>query len=315
METNSAIDVNGLLDEEVHLVRFLLPSLMDTTIVYAVNSQKVEAVIESDEVVKTPENLHPFVGIVYFRSMPVPILDVDYLLRKEGNYKTKSLSGSRILVCRVARRLIGILVAKTKPVLTIQSQNILAPPQEMCQKNGIEFIGIYRHLKETIMLLNIESIMEVVSPQDDRCLLPAKVLVDSSILKGKKILALEDSRFAREKLKRILAQTEANVMFAENGKEGYEILKNCEVPIDAIITDFEMPIMNGLQFARLVKESPKFEKIPIFFLTAVNGEAIVDFIKTNNLGEYYLKGDEASLIASLAKKLKPKHPGFEIFDD
>ncbi|RME57528.1 MAG: response regulator, partial [Candidatus Dadabacteria bacterium] len=62
-----------------------------------------------------------------------------------------------------------------------------------------------------------------------------------------------------------------NLQVFTNGKEGYEFVKNNPESVDIIISDIEMPEMDGLTFCKKVKESKELKKIPfLFFSSLVN---------------------------------------------
>jgi len=81
-----------------------------------------------------------------------------------------------------------------------------------------------------------------------------------------KILVVEDHSDSREMLTTILEDEGFSVISAEDGQSGLD-LANSERP-DLIITDIEMPNMNGLQMIERLRARPEFAKVPILVLTA-----------------------------------------------
>ncbi|OCA92323.1 response regulator [Pseudobacillus wudalianchiensis] len=87
------------------------------------------------------------------------------------------------------------------------------------------------------------------------------------VFKGRKILIVDDDIRNIFALTAALEQYQAEVMFAENGREGVVLLqKNPE--IDLIFMDIMMPEMNGFEAIRAIREMPKFKHLPIIALTA-----------------------------------------------
>jgi two-component system chemotaxis response regulator CheY len=82
----------------------------------------------------------------------------------------------------------------------------------------------------------------------------------------KTILTVDDSRTMREMLRRALEASGFNVVQAEDGVHGIEVLQGMEYP-DVIITDVNMPRMDGLQFIEEVRSDQSFRAIPILVLT------------------------------------------------
>ncbi|RYF54651.1 MAG: response regulator, partial [Comamonadaceae bacterium] len=58
-----------------------------------------------------------------------------------------------------------------------------------------------------------------------------------------------------------------------NGRAGWELLQTGEKP-DLILSDFMMPLMNGGEFGRLVRESPQFRDVPFIFMSATSEDVI-----------------------------------------
>jgi two-component system chemotaxis response regulator CheY len=80
------------------------------------------------------------------------------------------------------------------------------------------------------------------------------------------ILTVDDSRTMREMLKRALTEGGYNVVQAEDGVHGLEVLQGMELP-DVIITDVNMPRMDGLTFIEEVRSDGTFRAIPILVLS------------------------------------------------
>lgn len=83
-------------------------------------------------------------------------------------------------------------------------------------------------------------------------------------VRGKKILIVDDNRELRDYLKLILSGI-FEIFEAENGGEGLKIALETQPAV--IITDFLMPVMNGLQFCKAIKSTTATSHIPVIFLT------------------------------------------------
>ncbi|WP_198598319.1 response regulator [Mangrovicella endophytica] len=81
----------------------------------------------------------------------------------------------------------------------------------------------------------------------------------------KTILTVDDSRTMREMLRRALQDSGFNVVQAEDGVHGIEVLQGIDP--DVIITDVNMPRMDGLQFIEEVRADRERRAIPILVLT------------------------------------------------
>jgi two-component system, chemotaxis family, chemotaxis protein CheY len=90
----------------------------------------------------------------------------------------------------------------------------------------------------------------------------------------KKILIVDDSKTARMVVKRCLEITgfrDATFLEAVNGKEALNLLK--QEPADLVVTDLNMPVMDGETFLRWVKGSPRTHDIPVVMISSARNAA------------------------------------------
>ncbi|HON55569.1 MAG TPA: response regulator, partial [bacterium] len=88
------------------------------------------------------------------------------------------------------------------------------------------------------------------------------------------ILIIDDSKIIHKQLLEILINNNYRVLQAYNGQEALEILEK-QKP-DIILTDIEMPIMNGYELCKAVKQNPSTEKIPIVILSSLTTGVDID---------------------------------------
>lgn len=84
------------------------------------------------------------------------------------------------------------------------------------------------------------------------------------------ILTVDDSRTIREMLKAALIDAGMEVVQAEDGVHGLEVLETCDP--DVIITDINMPRMDGFGFIEAVRSSERYRAIPILVLTTESAD-------------------------------------------
>ena len=118
-----------------------------------------------------------------------------------------------------------------------------------------------------------------------------------------KIVLIEDNVDVRETTQEILELADYEVLTAENGKQGVEVVKN-EMP-DLIICDIMMPDLDGYGVLRILSKNPDTANIPFIFLTAKSEKS--DVRKGMNLGadDYITKPfDETELLESIETRIK-----------
>ncbi len=82
-------------------------------------------------------------------------------------------------------------------------------------------------------------------------------------------LVLDDEDDVRHLLGLMLGRLGFDVSEGAHGEEGLEILRN-STPVDVILLDWRMPVMDGLAFLRATQKNPALKPIPVMMLTGLN---------------------------------------------
>ena len=115
------------------------------------------------------------------------------------------------------------------------------------------------------------------------------------------VLLAEDSDFFRNHVTRTLESEGFKVIGAVDGRDAWEHLQVVFDEIDVIITDIEMPRMNGLEFARAVRATPNLSSLPIIALTSLAGDQDRQRGAEVGIDDYQIKMDPARLVDSVRK--------------
>ncbi len=91
-------------------------------------------------------------------------------------------------------------------------------------------------------------------------------------MSGPRILIVEDSTMVRITVKRTLLSVDFGVEEAKDGQEGLDKALQAETPFDLILTDLNMPNMDGLTMIQKLRETEKYADTPIVMLTTESGE-------------------------------------------
>ncbi|HEX5329898.1 chemotaxis response regulator CheY [Sulfuricurvum sp.] len=104
-----------------------------------------------------------------------------------------------------------------------------------------------------------------------------------------KFLVVDDSSTMRRIIKNTLSRLgHENVLEGENGVEGWSVL-NADPKIDMLITDWNMPEMNGLELVKKVRSDARFASLPIIMVTTEGGKTEVITALKAGVNNYIVK--------------------------
>jgi two-component system chemotaxis response regulator CheY len=117
----------------------------------------------------------------------------------------------------------------------------------------------------------------------------------------KTILALDDSPSVRQMVKLTLTGAGYSVVEANDGVEG--LAKAKSNAINMVVTDLNMPNMNGLAFIREMRKLPAYKGIPIVFLTTESDDGVKQQAKAAGATGWITKPFKPEQLTAIAKKL------------
>ena len=121
-----------------------------------------------------------------------------------------------------------------------------------------------------------------------------------------KILLAEDSSFFRAKVKQYLEQLGTTVVAAEDGAEAWSILQSGNHEFDIVVTDIEMPNMNGFELCEHIRAAPAFSQLPVVALTSLASDEHQERGRQAGVDEYLIKLDRDKLVLTVTAILTSK---------
>ena len=115
------------------------------------------------------------------------------------------------------------------------------------------------------------------------------------------VLLVDDSAFFRNMLAPVLKAAGYRVTVAQNGQEGLAALRSGN-SFDVVLTDIEMPEMNGFEFAEAIRADRRMEAMPIIALSSVVSPAAIERGRQAGFHDYVAKFDRPGLIAALKEQ-------------
>jgi two-component system chemotaxis response regulator CheY len=109
-------------------------------------------------------------------------------------------------------------------------------------------------------------------------------------------MVVDDSRTIRKLLSHTLKELGYEVSEAENGRAALDALNASAAPVNVILTDWNMPEMNGLEFLKQVRGDEKFQQIPVIMVTTETEMEHMVMAMEAGANEYVMKPFTADIL-------------------
>lgn len=272
---------------------------------YGINVAKVREVINLVPVTQMPRS-HPYVdGIFTLRGQVMPLVNLPRCLGIDD----QQVTAKNIIVSELNNYFVGFLVNEVSRIHRISWSAMESPPNIA---NSESVVGIIKLGEKIVILLDFEKIVAEINPQINVKLttVPQSSVAVQEIRKTKKIMIAEDSKMLRELLIETLHRAGyLNVIAYNNGKEAWdalEILAKATVPIEQnvhmLITDIEMPQMDGYHLLKRVRDDQALHKLPVVIFSSLINDDMRQKGESIGASGQVSKPEIAQLIALLDTK-------------
>ncbi|MTK08074.1 MAG: chemotaxis protein CheV [Hungatella sp.] len=256
--------------------------IMEFTIygeLYGINVAKVREIMMSDKVKPIP-HAHPAVeGIFKPRDLLLTVIDLPYYLTGgKGEKQGKDL----FIITNFNKLHIAFRVHSVVGISRISWKNIQKPDDTISRGDEGVATGIAQCGTDLVTILDFEKIVADIAPETG-------IQIDDINKLGKRtsisnpILIAEDSILLTKMIEAALRKAGyENLTFKNNGQEAWNYLSqirddsDLDEKVSLIITDIEMPEMDGHRLTKLVKEDKKLKHIPlVIFSSMINQELMI----------------------------------------
>jgi two-component system chemotaxis sensor kinase CheA len=197
-----------------------------------------------------------------------------------------------VVVFHIASRAVGLLAIGPIDALEISADI----DESTLQQTGIMGSAIING--HTTMLVNVFELTQTLHPEwfENREVFEYN---EKSGAQPPTILIAEDSNFFRNQVKGYLTEAGYHVLEGEDGQVAWDLLEEHYRDVALVVTDIEMPNLNGFQLTQRIKSDQRFSGVPVIALTTLAGEEDIAKGKSVGIDEYHIKLDKERLMASV----------------
>ena len=238
---------------------------------YAINVVKVKEVIPMpDKLTKLPDARKEIAGLILCRDEILSLIDLKYVLTKQRTQKI----GNNVIVCEFNKIKVAFNIDDVIGVHRIKWEEIRKPDDLVESSLAVGNILING---EVILMLDFEKIVTDICPSsgisEDRL-----VSVEYKDRSDIKLVLADDSSLIRKLLNDTLTKAGfKNLRVFDDGKQAYDYLdalaekkgEDFIEDVQMLITDIEMPQMDGLTLTRKVKEHKVLNNLPVIIFSSL----------------------------------------------
>lgn len=238
---------------------------------YAINVIKIKEILDAQKITKLPQMNPAVEGIILCRGDIITLVNLKYVLENE---KYDELKDYKIVLCEFNKIKVAFIIDSVIGVHRIKWEQIRKPDTAWTSPLVIGNIVLD---EDVIFLLDFEKIVTDINPStginEDKV-----VDVDYKERPNIKVVLADDSPLIRKLLNDTLTKAGfKKLKFFDDGKQAYDYLfklkdeKNINFMEDVhlLITDIEMPQMDGHTLTRKIKEDPILKRLPVIIFSSL----------------------------------------------
>jgi len=275
--------------------------------VFGINVFKVREVMRTPEITAAPEMPSSVEGMVSLRGSLVPVIDL-------AKYAGIVTSGRPeiMIVTEYNGHTQGFLVESVDTILRLDWSAMRVPPDMITNRMAGLVTAVTELENNTlVMMMDVEKVLAETSLVDDSHLF----INVTPIKEDRMIFFADDSVVARKQIERTLNAMNIKYAQAINGLRAWEELQRMAMQADLaghklcdilhlVLTDVEMPEMDGYMLTKMIKSDARFQGIPVLMHSSLSGASNQKLGESVGVDAYVSKFEPQKLSMKLREMLK-----------
>ena len=274
---------------------------------FGINVFKVREVMRTPAITAAPEMPAAVEGMVSLRGVLVPVVDLAKYVGI-GSETPRDI----MIVTEYNGHTQGFLVEAVDTILRLDWAQMRVPPDMLVANMG----GLVTAVTELpgnklVMMLDVEKVLSETTRYDDDFMFQNIQPIEQG---EHTVYFADDSSVARNQITRTLDALGVRYVGSVNGRAAWEELKKVAAYADSsgrkvkdllslVLTDVEMPEMDGYILTKSIKSDPRFEGVPVIMHSSLSGMSNQNLGKSVGVDEYVPKFEPQRLAATLRRLL------------
>lgn len=280
---------------------------------FAINVFKVQEVVKLPTLRGVPHS-HPHIkGIAYLRNQAVPVVDLSAAI---GAGPLTDIVNANLIVAEYNRSVQAFLIGSVDRIVNLNWEVVLPPPKGTGR--GHFLTAITKIENQLVEILDVERVLADIIPYNTQ--VSADVLDADLAIEAKKrklkVLMADDSPTAVNQVQATLQNLGIEVLYVQDGLQALQQLeqwvregRNVQNEILMLITDAEMPEMDGYRLTAEVRKNPALKDLYVVLHTSLSGsfnKAMVDKVGCDDFLSKFQPDELAKVVQKrLREVIKP----------
>lgn len=273
----------------------------------AINLLKVSEIIPTPSLTHLPES-HPHVkGVATLRGRPLSVIDLSMAI---GMAPLQDPKGGCLIVTEISRSKQGLHVQSVVKIVHIQSSKILPPPYGARVSSFIT--GTTEVDGQLIQILDVEKVIHNIAPAPVEADISDLDDQDAQLLTETRALVLDDSQVALHMSVSALSKMGVICHPVRSAREAFEkldSLKGTNNAINVVVSDIEMPEMDGYSFTQSLRKHPDYASLYVLLHTSLDSTISTDKAKAAGANDILTKFSPPEMTKCLLRAARVIHLG------
>lgn len=289
----------------------LLLFRLDGTQLYGINVFKVKEVLQCPRLTLMPKSSPVVRGVANIRGGTIPILDLSMATGRRG---LDDLKNSFVIITEYNTKVQGFLVRSVERIVNMNWEEIHPPPKGTGRDHYLT--AVTRVDQQLVEIIDVEKILAEVAPTSEVVSEGVVDIETQSKAVSKRVLIVDDSSVARKQVMRCLETVGVEVVALNDGRQAYNYLRQMaedgkapEQELLMIVSDIEMPEMDGYTLTAEIRNDPRMQKVHILLHTSLSGVFNQAMVKKVGADDFLAKFKPDDLAARVVERIRATDGG------
>lgn len=284
----------------------LLLFKLDGAQIYGINVFKVREVLPCPALTILPKSSSVVRGIAHIRGGTISVMDLGLAI---GKRPLADIKNAFVIITEYNTATQGFLVRSVERIVNMNWEAIHPPPKGAGRDNYLT--AVTEVDGKLVEIIDVEKVLAEISPPVEEI---SAGVIDEAVTRSavsKHVLIVDDSAIARKQIKRCVESVGAETIILNDGRQALDYLKaiadsgeKASNKIMMMISDIEMPEMDGYTLTAEVRADPRLSDMYVMLHTSLSGVFNQAMVKKVGANQFLAKFNPDSLAAIVAQRVR-----------